>query len=88
MSTRISRLAARVSPLVRLGYELDANGFGGCEADVRRLIRTARAQGIDGPAVGVLADITAPDVARLRAFAVVSAALVSPTTPRDLASAS
>jgi hypothetical protein len=87
MSIRTPRIAQPVSPLIRLGYELDAHGFTGREAAVRDLVRDARSRGIDGASVDVLADIAAPDVARLRAFAAVSAAFVNPTTPRHLAGA-
>lgn len=82
MSTRRIPLDHPVNALIRLGYELDAHGFTGHEADIRQLVRTARSQCVDGAAVGVLADIAAPDVARLRAFAAVSAALVTATGPR------
>lgn len=70
-----------VADIVTLGYALDTHGFVRCEADVRRIVTAARTRGIDGPAIGVLADTTAPDVARLRAFAVVSAALAHPDHP-------
>lgn len=75
MSTRTASSTTLVSDAIRLGFELDAHGFNGREADIRQLVRNARSRGLDGPAVGVLADIAAPDVARLRAFAAVSAAL-------------
>jgi len=77
MSTRTASSADLVSDVIRLGFELDAHGFIGREASVRQLVRDARSRGVDGPAVGVLADSTAPDVARLRAFAAVSSALAS-----------
>ena len=79
MSSRNARLDHQVSPLIRLGDELDAHGFARCEALIRQLIRTASAEGVGGAAIGVLADTAAPDVARLRAFAAVSAALVNAT---------
>lgn len=87
MSTRTSRPIDLVGPLIRLGYELDAHGFEGREATVRQLVRTARSRGIDGAALGVLADTAAPDIARMRAFAAVSATLAKPTTPRHLVGA-
>jgi hypothetical protein len=61
--------------LIELGAELVAGGFGGHELTIRRMVRDARSAGIGGAAADVLADTTAPDVARFRAFAVVSAAL-------------
>jgi len=77
MSTRTASSTTLVSDAIRLGFELDAHGFNGREAAIRQLVRNARSRGLDGPAVGVLADIAAPDVARLRAFAAVSAALTT-----------
>lgn len=68
--------------LIQLAYVLDMHGVVGSEAAVRHVVRAARAAGIDTPAIGVLADTTAPEVARLRAFALVSAALAS-TQHRD-----
>ena len=67
----------RADSLVDLGQRLDAEGLAGNELAVRRLARDARAAGLGGVAAEVLADPTAPDVARLRAFAVVSASIVS-----------
>ena len=86
MSTRTASSTDLVSDVIRLGFDLDAHGFTGREAAVRQLVRDARSQGIDGPAVGVLADGGAPDVARLRAFATVSSALANITAnaPRHL----
>ncbi len=80
MSTRTSSATSLVSDVIRLGFELDAHGFNGREASIRQLVRNARSRGVDGPAVGVLADIAAPDVARLRAFAAVSAGLATSST--------
>ena len=74
MSTA-NRTSDLVSRLITLGYELDAHGFAGREAAVRQLVRDARSLGLDCTAVGVLADTAAPDVARMRAFAAVSAAV-------------
>ncbi len=61
--------------LIQLGYELDAGGFAGRELAVRRLVRDAREAGLAPAVVDVLADATAPDVARLRAFAAAAAAV-------------
>lgn len=70
-----------VSRLITLGYDLDAHGFAGREAVVRQLVRDTRSLGLDCTAVGVLADTAAPDVARLRAFAAVSAVLAATQMP-------
>jgi hypothetical protein len=65
--------------LIELGFGLDADGFVGRELAVRRMVRHARDAGLAGAAIDVLADTTAPDVARFRAFASVAAALRRPT---------
>ena len=80
MSTA-TRTSDMVSRLISLGYELDAHGFAGREAAVRQIVRDTRSLGLDCTAVGVLADTSAPDVARLRAFAAVSAALAATQAP-------
>src|SRR5687768_12105075 len=80
MSTA-NRTSDLVSRLITLGYELDAHGFAGREAAVRQLVRDTRSLGLDCTAVGVLADTSAPDVARMRAFAAVSAALAATQMP-------
>ena len=88
MNTRTASSTSLVSDTIRLGFELDAYGFTGREAAIRQLVRTARSRGVDGAALGVLADIAAPDVARLRAFAAVSVSLASSTTsPGELVGA-
>lgn len=61
--------------LIQLGVEIAEGGFDGRELTIRRMARDARAAGVGGAAADVLADTTAPDVARVRAFALVSAAL-------------
>ena len=79
------------SELFALAWELDARGFAGQEAAVRRVVRAARAQGLSGVAVDVLADATEPTVARLRAFGNVAAAMarddLSARPPAKLGSA-
>ena len=80
MSTA-TRTSDMVSRLITLGYELDAHGFAGREAAVRQVVRDTRSLGLDCTAVGVLADTSAPDVARMRAFAAVSAALAAAQMP-------
>jgi hypothetical protein len=71
------RIVIRMSPteLFALAWELDARGFAGQEAAVRRVVRAARAHGVSRVAAEVLADPTEPAVARLRAFGSVAAAL-------------
>ena len=80
MSTA-NRTSDLVSRLITLGYELDAHGFAGREAAVRQLVRDTRSLGLDCTAAGVLADTSAPDVVRMRAFAAVSAALAAIESP-------
>ena len=75
-------MSTSIHSLISLGYDLDAHGFAGREAAVRQLVRDARAAGYDCTAVAVLADTSAPDVARRRAFAAVSAALATASDPR------
>lgn len=70
--------------LIQLGVELAEGGFDGRELTIRRMARDARSAGVGSAAVDVLADTTAPDIARLRAFAVVSAALGRAETAPDL----
>jgi hypothetical protein len=64
-----------VNELLDLGFRLDVDGFAGSELDVRRIVRDARAAGLGSAATDVLADTSAPDVARMRAYAKVSSAL-------------
>ena len=61
--------------LLLLGRELDAHGFDGREIAVRAVIRDARSHGVAPVAISVLADLGAPEVARLRAFGIVSVEL-------------
>jgi hypothetical protein len=71
------RIVIPMSPseLFALAWDLDARGFAGQEAAVRRVVRAARARGLSSVALDVLADPTEPAVARLRAFGNVAAAL-------------
>ena len=63
--------------LVQLAWDLDAHGFDGQEVAVRQVVRSARAAGLPATLVDVLADPTEPEVARMRAFGRVAAALAS-----------
>jgi hypothetical protein len=69
--------------LVQLGHELDAHGFVGREVAIRSLVRVARTRGIALTAADVLTDTSAPDVARLRAFAAVAIALAKSDRAAD-----
>ena len=71
--------------LEQLGFDLDRGGFAGRESAVRQVVHLARAYGVGGAAVGVLADQSAPEVARMRAFGVVAAALLPITGDRLVA---
>ena len=68
--------------LEQLGVDLDRSGFASRESAIRQLVHLARAYGVGGAAVGVLADPFAPEVARMRAFSVVAAALLPVTGDR------
>jgi hypothetical protein len=61
--------------LVELAWDLESRGFEGHEVAVRQVVRSARAAGLSRTLVDVLADPTEPEVARLRAFGRVAAAL-------------
>ena len=62
--------------LEQLGVDLDRSGFAGREPAIRQVVHLARTYGVGGAAAGVLADTTAPDIVRMRAFAVVASALL------------
>ena len=64
--------------LTDLAWDLASDGFVGHEAAVRQVVRTAYAQGVSAGLTGVLADARQPEVARLRAFGRVAAALATP----------
>jgi hypothetical protein len=68
--------------LVDLAWDLESSGFEGHEVAVRQVVRSARAAGVSRTVVDVLADPTEPEVARLRAYGQVAAALAlrPPTT--------
>jgi hypothetical protein len=68
--------------LEQLAVDLDRRGFAAAEAAVGQVVRLARTSGVGGAAVGVLADVTAPEVARMRAFGIVAAALLPVTGDR------
>ena len=63
--------------LSRLAWDLASDGFVGHEAAVRQVVRSARAAGVSPLAARVLADPQQPEVARLRAFGRIDAALAA-----------
>jgi hypothetical protein len=63
------------SDLSQLGWDLASDGFVGREAAVRQVVRSARSAGVSSIAAGVLSDPQEPEVARMRAFGLVAAAL-------------
>jgi len=56
------------SDLGALAHQLDEHGIAGCEQSLQAVVRLACAVAIDAVLVDILADPTAPDVARMRAF--------------------
>ena len=64
--------------LTDLAWDLASDGFVGRENAVRHVVRTARSQGVPSVLIDVLADVTQPPVARLRAFGRVAALLAVP----------
>lgn len=69
--------------LLRLGGEVEAQGALASESSIRRVVDAARAAGIRSVALQVLADDREPEVARIRAFGMVTVALgaVLPPAP-------
>jgi hypothetical protein len=64
-----------------VGQRLDELGLDAASHDIENLVAVARRYGVAPVAADVLADPSQPDVARLRAFSHVAAALASaPTT--------
>jgi hypothetical protein len=61
--------------LHRTAWHLERHGIVGAEPQIAAVVRAARRAGLRPIAVGVLADDGAPEVARIRAFARVAAAL-------------
>jgi hypothetical protein len=70
--------------LAAMGARIAEAGPAASPALLAEVARRARVHGMTSPAIGVLTDTTAPDVARTRAFAVVTAGLAttSPATSR------
>ena len=63
--------------LDRIARDIDAHGLAAVECDVATIVDHARHVGADGAAVDVLADLTASDVARMRAFGLVAVRLAA-----------
>ena len=61
--------------LLQLAWDLESHGFAGRDAAVRAVVRAARAACVSSVVVDVLADVDAPEVARLRAFGHIASAL-------------
>jgi hypothetical protein len=61
--------------LVDLAWDLESRGFEGHEVAVRQVVRSARTAGLSRTLVDILADPAEPEVARLRAFGELAAAL-------------
>ena len=68
--------------LEQLAFDLDRGGFTEREAIVRQVVHLARTYDVGGAAVAVLADQSAPEVARMRAFGLVATALLPFTGDR------
>lgn len=68
--------------LEQLAFELDRSGFAGREPIIRQVVHLARVHNVGSAAVGVLADQSAPTVARMRAFGLVAAALLPVASDR------
>ena len=73
--------------LTQLALDLASDGFVGRENAVRQLVATARSQGLSPVLTGVLADARQPEVARLRAFGMLSARLAADATAPAVARA-
>lgn len=66
----------------RLAAEIADDGFtAGVECEVALVVDRARRTGLDCPALDVLADPTAPAIARARAFGMVAMALARRPAP-------
>ena len=77
----VERMSSTELPAVNLSTlaaDLAASGFAGHDAAIRSIVHAARARGVSPVLVGILADPREPEVARLRAFGRVAAALSSP----------
>jgi hypothetical protein len=61
--------------LLDLAWALSSDGLDGHEGSIRQVVTAARAAGVSPVVVGVLADPSEPEVARLRAFGQVVTAL-------------
>lgn len=71
-----------VAELTHLGEAIAAHGIAAHEGDVQHLVATLRHLGVTSAALGVLADETAPEVVRTRAFLVVASRLLASRSVR------
>ncbi len=62
--------------LDELGVAIEARGLGDVEGDVAVVVAAARAHGMEGVALDVLADRCAPEVTLARALARIAAPLI------------
>lgn len=70
--------------LADLAWDLASDGFVGREADVRQVVRTARANGVSPVLIAVLGDPREPEIARLRAFGRITATLAARDAARPV----
>lgn len=63
--------------LDRIARDIDAHGLAAVECDVATIVDDARRVGVGGAALDVLGDVTAPEIARLRAFGLVAMRLAA-----------
>ncbi len=71
------RAGDQLTDLADLAWALESDGIAGHEVSIRQVVRRARAAGMSSVAVDILADPSEPEVARLRAFGQVAAALAA-----------
>jgi hypothetical protein len=60
-----------------LARDLEQDGFHGHELSIRQVAHSARAAGVSPVIIAILADPSEPEVARLRAFGRVTAAIAA-----------
>jgi hypothetical protein len=79
MNTTISIHADELdlAGLLGLSWDLAYDGFEGREPSIRQVVRSARAARVSPVLIDVLRDPSAPEVARLRAFGRIAAALAA-----------
>jgi hypothetical protein len=83
MDQHLDRQGPDRETVERLAWKLEAYGTVPFERELQRLATAARRAGVRPIAAAVLADSTASEVARLRAFGLVAGALATLTPPPD-----